>query len=110
MSDAAIDTDVEHAGGHDHPSDLDYVKVFVALLVLTAIEVATFFIDMPTPMLIGSLGILMSVKIYLIAGWFMHLRVDNRLFTRFFITGIIGAVTVYLIMLSTFVLWDTFDF
>ncbi|MDH4168320.1 MAG: cytochrome C oxidase subunit IV family protein [Acidimicrobiia bacterium] len=108
MSDATIEA--ESAEAHDHPSDLDYVKVFVALLVLTGIEVATFFIDLPTPMLIGSLAILMSVKIYLIAAWFMHLRIDNRLFSRLFITGISFAVVVYLIMLSTFLLWDQFDF
>ncbi|MDH3707749.1 MAG: cytochrome C oxidase subunit IV family protein [Acidimicrobiia bacterium] len=110
MSDATVEVEHTDDAHHDHPSDLDYVKVFLALLVLTGVEVATFFIDMPTPMLIISLALLMGIKIYLIASWFMHLRTDAPIFGRFFVTGIVGAIAVYLIMLSTFLLWDTFNF
>ncbi|MGI9602310.1 MAG: cytochrome C oxidase subunit IV family protein [Acidimicrobiales bacterium] len=110
MSEAAIEPEVEVEDHDHHPSDLDYVKIFIALVVLTAIEVATFFIEMPTPMLIGSLAILMAIKFYLICSWFMHLKIDNRLFTRVFVAGLLFAIVVYAVMLSTFALWDQFDF
>ena len=112
MADTTAEVGVEHDhdDAHDHPSDLDYVKVFLALVVLTAVEVATFFIEMPTPMLIISLGVLMFVKFYLIAAWFMHLRTDSILFSRFFVTGLVGALIIYVIMLSTFLFWDGFSF
>ncbi len=81
MSDQAVES-VEETHDDHHPSDLDYVKVFLALVVLTAVEVATFFIEMPTEVLIGSLAVLMAAKFYLIAAWFMHLRIDAKLFSQ----------------------------
>jgi hypothetical protein len=37
-----------------------------------------------------------------VAALFMHLKGDNRLFTRFFLTGIVLAAIVYVIVLLTF--------
>ena len=109
MSETAVEAETHEDDAH-HPSDRDYVIVFIGLVVLTALEVATFFIDMPTAMLILALGVMMSIKFYLIIGFFMHLRVDHPHFTRLFITGLVLAVTVYLIMLSAFQFWDDFSF
>ena len=39
------------------------------------------------------------------AAWFMHLRFDSRMFTRFFVTGLVLATTVYLITLTVFEFW-----
>jgi hypothetical protein len=32
----------------------------------------------------------------------MHLKFDSRLYSRFFVMGVAGAVTLYLVVLMTF--------
>ena len=34
--------------------------------------------------------------------WFMHLKFDDRLYARFFLMGLAGAVTLYLVVLLIF--------
>lgn len=86
-----------HGAGHEHPSDWLYIKVAIFLAVLTAIEVALFYVEddlgsATVPILL----VLMVVKFAVVAGWFMHLRFDSRLFTRLFVGGLVLAVGVYL--------------
>ena len=93
----------DHA--HAHPSDGQYILIAAILAVLTAIEVATYYIDTFKDhfiLLVITLIPLMIVKFALVAAFFMHLRFDNKLFRTVFLTGIILAVTVYIIVLSTF--------
>ena len=45
---------------------------------------------------------MMIVKFGMVAAFFMHLRFDNKLFRRVFLTGIILATSVYMIVLFTF--------
>ncbi len=87
----------------EHPGPRQYVVVAVVLAVLTAIEVALFYMDfVPQPVVVGSLMALMLLKFALVALWFMHLRFDSRIFRRLFITGIILAISVFVIVLLTF--------
>jgi hypothetical protein len=44
----------------------------------------------------------MIAKFSLVVLWFMHLRFDDRRFSRFFLMGLAGAVTLYFIVLLTF--------
>lgn len=83
---------------HDHPTPKLYVQIAAVLFVLTAMEFSTYFIDFmwaTTPLLV----ILMLIKFVLVAGFFMHLKYDTRLFTRLMSTGLIGAGVLYLIAL-----------
>jgi cytochrome c oxidase subunit 4 len=92
---------------HDHPSDLQYVKIAALLGVITALEVGTYFIEEATTTLLLILLIpMMTAKFLIVAGYFMHLKYDNHLFRRVFFFGLILAVVVFLIMLSTFEFWD----
>lgn len=87
----------EHAHG-DHPTPRLYVQVAVGLFVLTAMEFSTYFIEfgaMATPLLV----ILMAIKFVMVAGFFMHLKYDTRLFTRLMGVGLFGALGLYLIAL-----------
>ncbi len=87
----------------EHPGPRQYVVVAVILAVLTAIEVALFYMDfVPQPVVVGSLIVLMVLKFSIVALWFMHLRFDSRIYRRLFITGIILAIAVFLIVLLTF--------
>lgn len=105
----STDHDDEH---HDHPSDAQYWKIGAILAVITLAEVGTYFItDDPyshdlAPLLIGSLLLMMVVKFFTIGAYFMHLKFDNPVFRWVFVSGLVLAVGVYLIVLSTFAYWD----
>jgi cytochrome c oxidase subunit 4 len=89
--------------GHAHPSDRSYVGIAVILALITAAEVATFYLeDSLGGILIPALLVMMTVKFVMVAGWFMHLRFDSNLFTRMFVSGLVLAVLVYLAALATF--------
>lgn len=98
-------TDAVHAGEHaedeHHPTPRQYVEVALVLAVLTAMEVAASFIELGgafVPLLV----VLMATKFVLVAGWFMHLRYDTRLYTRVMASGLTLAFSLYLIVLVVF--------
>ncbi len=89
---------------HGHATTADYVKIALVLAGLTALEVFTYFesvLDWGVA-LVPSLLVMMVLKFYLVATWFMHLRFDNKLFSRMFMAGLVLAVAVYLITLTAF--------
>ena len=103
-SDAAEHHDDE---GHAHPSDWAYVKIALVLAVITALEVFTYFesvLDWGVA-LVPSLLVMMVVKFYLVATWFMHLRFDSKLFGRMFSTGLVLATGVYVVTLVASNVW-----
>jgi cytochrome c oxidase subunit 4 len=102
---AEHDAQTEHEG-HDHPSDRSYVGIALILAVLTALEVASFYVeDQLGALLVPALVIMMIVKFVLVVAWFMHLRFDSNLFTRVFVSGLVLAVGVYAATLTTFRFW-----
>jgi cytochrome c oxidase subunit 4 len=52
--------------------------------------------------LIPTLYVLAVIKFVLVVLWFMHLKFDDRRYARFFVMGLAGAATLYLIVLITF--------
>jgi cytochrome c oxidase subunit 4 len=94
----------EHIATHErpHPGPGEYVKIAVILAIVTAIEVGAYYISaLPRRVLSASLLVMMVVKFSLVGLWFMHLRFDSRLFRRLFVTGIILALAVYTIAMTT---------
>ena len=92
-----------HDATHDHPSDGKYIQIALILAVITAAEVATFYVeDSLGSWLVPILLVMMVVKFFIVAAWFMHLRFDSNLFTRVFVSGIFLATAVYLGFLTTF--------
>ncbi len=81
-----------------HPSPRKYVWVAIILAVVTAIEVAIYYIpsiaDRPG-LLIPSLLFFALIKFIMVAGYFMHLKFDSRVFRRFFVTGLILALAIF---------------
>jgi cytochrome c oxidase subunit 4 len=92
------DTDTHH---DHHPTPQQYVQVAVILAVLTAMEISASFIDIG-PAFLPTLLILMAIKFVMVAGWFMHLRFDTRVFTRFMGGGLVLAASLYVVVLLTF--------
>jgi cytochrome c oxidase subunit 4 len=87
---------------HDHPGPPLYIKVAAWLALATAIEVGLYYLDMPAGLFIGMLMFLMLVKFTTVVAYFMHLKYDAPLFRRLMVTGIILAIVVYMIVLTTF--------
>lgn len=84
-----------------HPTPKLYVEVAVTLGVLTAMEISTFYIDFGF-MFIPILLVLMAIKFAMVAGFFMHLKYDTRLFSRFMGAGLAGAIVLYSVVLLAF--------
>jgi cytochrome c oxidase subunit 4 len=101
-SDPAV-ADVQAGQLHEsaHPSPLEYVKIGLALAVVTAIEVAIFYMDVPRQAFIAILVVLSTLKFVLVVMWFMHLKFDNRLFSVLFTGGLILAVALFIVVLAT---------
>ncbi len=88
---------------HEHPSDLQYVKIALILGVITAFEVATYFWkDASTKLLVVILFPMMTAKFLIVTSYFMHLKYDNPLFRRIFFFGLILAAVVFMIALTAF--------
>jgi cytochrome c oxidase subunit 4 len=80
-----------------------YLMVALVLGVLTGLEVALYYIrSLPHGALTAMLGLLAIVKFSAVALYFMHLKFDSRLFARVFVAGIILAIAVYVVVLSSF--------
>ena len=94
------DHELEH-----HPSPRKYVWIATILAIVTAIEVAIYYIpsiaDRPG-LLIPSLLFFALIKFIMVAGYFMHLKFDSPIFRRFFITGLVLALAVFGIVLWYF--------
>lgn len=99
--------DQSHDDDHAHPTETQYWVVFVALAVLTAIEVAWSYSGLEGPQLVVPLVIMMAVKFSLVAGAFMHLYFDRkivngRLFVWAFFGALLLAMGVYAVVFAAF--------
>ena len=106
MSTASAEHVDSHEDDHEHPSDRKYVQVAIILAIVTALEVATYWMEsVPGEVLIPILMLMMIYKFFYVAAWFMHLKFDSPLFTKFFVTGLMLATAVYGIALTVFEFW-----
>lgn len=87
---------VEHAhdadAGHGHASVKTYVVIGAILTVITAIEVAIFYIPALAGILIPALLALSVAKFMMVVLFYMHLKFDSRIFWRVFFGPLILAV------------------
>ena len=84
-----------------HPDAAEYVKVGLVLAVITAVEVAIYYVEALGDTLLPILLVLSALKFVLVLLWFMHLRFDNRLLTILFSTAAVLAAMLFVIVLST---------
>lgn len=90
-----------HGDSHGHPTPLKYIGVALTLAFVTALEVGLYYIEMADGLMVFILMTLALVKFVFVAAYFMHLKFDNKVLRRFFITGIILAMFCYFIVLIT---------
>ena len=99
MDAAWAPTDI--AAHEGHPSPSQYIAVGLILGVVTAVEVAVYYVDVLEGVLLGILMVLSAVKFVLVMLWFMHLRFDNRLLSILFSGGLVLTVLLFIVVLST---------
>ena len=99
MDAAWAPTDI--AAHEGHPTPIQYITVGLILGVVTAVEVAVYYVDALDSALLGILMVLSAMKFVLVLLWFMHLRFDNRLFSILFSGGLVLAVLLFIVVLSS---------
>ena len=90
----------EAHGEEHHPSALEYIQIGLILSVITAVEVALYYVDIDHNLLVVMLIVLSIAKFALVVMWFMHLRFDNRLFSIFFVSGMALTFTVFAVVIA----------
>ena len=89
-----------HVGEH-HPGAREYIIIGLILTVITAVEVAAWYV-LPAVVL-GPLLIILSVsKFTMVVMYYMHLKFDNRLFTGLFVFGLCVAIFVIMAFIAIF--------
>ena len=81
---------------HAHPTGRQYVTVAAILSVITAAEVAVFYVIPHTAhaVLMLALAVLAISKFVLVVAFYMHLKFDARLLTWLFAGGLVTAVAM----------------
>ena len=97
----AHDTHDTHDAAEHGMSTRGYINIALILAAITALEVATYYVDFG-PLFLPSLLVMMVVKFVIVVSYFMHLKFDNKIFTWLFYSGLFLAVGVYVAALSTF--------
>jgi cytochrome c oxidase subunit 4 len=81
---------VEHA----HPGAKQYVVIAMILAMITAVEVAVYYIPGLRPYIAPILIVLSAVKFWMVVAFFMHLKFDHVSFSWYFGGGLALALTM----------------
>lgn len=92
---------------HAHPSARTYIQIAVVLAIITAIEVAIYYVpdlvgEWFRPVLIPAFLILSLIKFVFVVGWYMHLKFDDPFFLRVFGFALIIGLTVVTAIIALF--------
>src|SRR5437588_1319590 len=98
--DAAMESPEPGVEEH-YPDEWQYIKVALVLFAITMGEVGIYYISGAAHAIVTLMLFMMVAKFALVALYFMHLRFDSKLFRRVFVTGIVVAIVVYLVALSS---------
>jgi len=93
---------VARAAEAAHPGARQYVFIGFVLTVLTAVEVAAYYIEALQPILFHILVILSGAKFVLVVMYYMHLKFDSRIFTGVFILPFTLGVLLVIAMVVLF--------
>ncbi len=93
---------MEHGRHPAHPTAMTYLKIAAILGIVTFIEWAVF---LPKGLLdsvkLTVFSVLSVFKFALVAMFYMHLKFDERLFSMFFVGGLMlasGVITALLVL------------
>ena|ERR671925_102297 len=101
MADSHAET-THHAEGQPHASWKTYVFIGLILGIITAAEVAIFYIEVLAPVLVPILLVLSLAKFVTVVLFYMHLKFDHPIFGRVFWAPLFLAVLVVVGMILLF--------
>jgi len=106
MTDTTTDADADlvspEPGVEEHyPDEWQYIKVALILFAITMGEVGIYYVSGAAHAVVTLMLFMMIAKFSIVALYFMHLRFDSKLFRRLFVTGILLAVAIYMIALTS---------
>ena len=87
-----------------HPTPGQYWRIAGVLAILTGVEVAVFYLNRANDLGIFNGLILLTLavlKFVIVVGWYMHLRFESPLLSRFFTGGFLLAMALYAIVLAS---------
>jgi cytochrome c oxidase subunit 4 len=91
----------EHAE-HEHPGERTYIKVAIVLAIITVIEVAIYYLNLPHGLLVTLLLFFSAIKFGTVVGYFMHLKFDDRRLLYIFAGGLLLAFVILLALYALF--------
>ena len=97
-----MDAHAHTPGEAAHPTPGLYTKIAVTLVILTALEVAVYYVESIRAYLVPILMVMMVVKFALVAMYYMHLKQDAKLFTGLFVFPILLAVGIIMALVALF--------
>lgn len=92
--DPALDVIHEEHGEHHVLPLWIYLAVYGALLALTVVTVGVSYLNLGTTAILAALAVAV-VKASLVAGYFMHLRYDDRFNSLIFVASILFMVLFF---------------
>lgn len=85
-----------------HATTGHYVRIAIILTILTILEVATYYLDIPFALLVPLLLVLAAMKFALVVAYYMHLRYDSKLFSGFFFFGLTIEILLLIALMVLF--------
>lgn len=95
--------------GEHHPGERTYTQVAIILAIVTAIEVAIYYIGFLEGVLVPLLIVLSIFKFIAVVGYFMHLKMDDRRLRILFVSALVLSLSVFLAVLTVFWTGSYFD-
>lgn len=95
----------EHGSGH--PGAGLYAIIAFFLVILTLMELTVYYVHALQPVLVPILLLLAVAKFILVAGFYMHLHYDQKIFSIFFGFPIILAIFIAIALILLFTALST---
>jgi cytochrome c oxidase subunit IV len=86
----------------EHPGPRTYVEVAIILAIITAVEVAVYYISAVRGFLVPMLLVMSIAKFLAVVGYFMHLKFDDRRFRWIFGAGLAISLSVVVALIVMF--------
>ncbi len=88
---------------HTHATPFQYVVIAAVLCAITAVEIFLYYQEgiWEDRWITASLFPLSFVKFLVVAGYYMHLKSDLKIYRRYFIVGGVGAGILFYIALAS---------
>lgn len=85
-----------HPDHHEHPPLSLWVRIAIFLAIVTAIEVAIYYIPALEGVLVPLLVGLSAIKFLFVIWYFMHLKYDDRVLSFIFMAALVASILMFI--------------